>query len=530
MVDKERQGGSRRSLCVNLDIMEYMIISPPVITPSEPPSGAFLLAAGLEARGISAGFLDLSLEFFNYIFEKVPEGRGYPAVKSALTYLKNNSNYLPGQHRTVSGVLNSALKLFSKGYPGWKISLMDLTPPSEVHRPEELLRICRQEVTPFSGFWEEYLLPILQKHLPKTVLVSLSYLSQLPAGIDLALFLKSNGYHVITGGSLLNSLVQTGKGFDLLRRVLPDTILGDGSLLREIETSDNSLLSRLSWPYMLNPLQYISGNPIIPYTLSTGCFWNKCLFCPDRKRELSIFGRDVFEEFISTVPPSIMKQQPVIHLLDSSIPKKTLLDILPVLKENSLDFYGFIRPEKWVADQSDMLADHGCLMLQLGAESGSSSLLDKFNKGIDPETSLEVIRSCAGSGIRTYVYMLLGLPGETVSDLNDSVSFLQEAGNSIDFINFSIFNLPTKCELSDRADEFGIELIHDNDSENVIRLYMPFLCEGKNPRIMARNFINEEFSRLPTISEALLRTPKWFRTSHFPLIEIPGRISHKTGS
>lgn len=507
-----------------------MIISPPVITPSEPPSGAFLLAAGLKARGISAGFLDLSLEFFNHIFEKVPEGRGYPAVKSALAYLRNNPNYPPGQHRTISGVLNSALKSFSKGYPGWKISLMDLTPPSEVHKPEELLRICKQEETPFSGFWEEYLLPILQKHLPKTVLLSLSYLSQLSAGIDLALFLKSNGYHVITGGSLLNSLDQTGKGFDLLHRVFPETILGDGSLLQEIETSDNSLLSRLSWPHMLNPWQYISGSPVIPYALSTGCFWNKCLFCPDRKRELSIFGKDVFEKFISTVPTEVMKRQPVIHLLDSTIPKKALLHLLPALKENNLDFYGFIRPEKWVADQSDMLADNGCLMLQLGAESGSHSLLDRFNKGIDPETSLEVIRSCAGSGIRTYVYMLLGLPGETFEDLNASVSFLQEAGNSIDFINFSIFNLPTNCELSDRADEFGIELVYDNASEEVIRLYMPFLHEERNPRIMARDYITEEFSRLPSISEALLRTPKWFRTSHFPLIEIPGRISHEAGS
>ncbi|MCK4506275.1 MAG: radical SAM protein [Candidatus Aegiribacteria sp.] len=507
-----------------------MIISPPVITPSEPPSGAFLLAAGLEARGISAGFLDLSLEFFSYIFSKVPEGRGYPAVKSALTYLRNNSNYNPGQHRTVSGVLNSALKSFSKGFPGWKISLMDLTPPSEVHKPEELLRICNQEVTPFSEFWEEYLLPILQEHLPKTVLLSLSYLSQLPAGIDLAEFLKSNGYRVITGGSLLNSLDRTGKGFDLLRRVLPETVLGDGSLLLGVETEDDSLLSRLSWPYMLNPWRYVSGRPVIPYALSTGCAWNKCLFCPDRKRKLSIFGKEVFEEFISTVPPSIMKQKPVIHLLDSTIPRKTLLDILPALKEKSLDFYGFIRPEKWISDQSDMLADHGCLMLQLGAESGSYSLLDRFNKGIDPETSLEVIRNCAGSGIRTYVYMLLGLPGETLEDLDASVSFLREAGNSIDFINFSIFNLPTNCELSDRADEFGIELVYDNSPEDVIRLYMPFLCEGQNPRIMARGFITEELSRLPSVSKAQLRTPKWFRTSHFPLIEIPGRISHGAGS
>lgn len=509
-------------------IMKYLILSPPVITPSEPPSGAFLLAAGLSARGISTGFLDLSLEFFRNVFENAPEGRGHPAVNPALDYLRSNKSYLPDRHRTVSGTLNSALKSYSKKFPGWKISLMDIAPPSAVHRPEEILRICKEEETPFSGFWEEYLLPVLRQHHPETVLVSISYLSQLPAGIDLIRFLKLNGFNTISGGSLLNSLDRTGKGFELISKVLQNATVGDGSEFPGFKSENGSLLTRLSWPLMLNQWEYISGRPVIPFALSTGCYWNRCLFCPDRNRDLSVFGKDVFEDFISTVPTELMEQNPLIHFLDSTIPRKILLDVLPSLKESGLDFYGFIRPEKWVADLSDELADGGCLMLQLGVESGSRALLERFNKGIEPDTSLEVIRSCAGAGIRTYVYMLLGLPGETISDLNDSVSFLKNADDSVDFINFSIFNLPRNCELSERANEFDIELLDFNVPDDAIRLYSPFRYKGRNPRIMARKFITKELRQLPSVSDALLRTPKWFRTAHFPLIEIPGRISHCT--
>jgi hypothetical protein len=119
--------------------------------------------------------------------------------------------------------------------------------------------------------------------------------------------------------------------------------------------------------------------------------------------------------------------------------------------------------------------------------------------------------------------MLTGLPGETYSDLMKSVEFLEKTGDSIDFINFSVFNLPEKSELTTRASEFGIEFVDDDVSENVIRLYRPFLFEGQNPRIRARRVVSEHFSRIPSVADALKRTPRWFRTTHFPFIDIPGR-------
>jgi len=506
--------------------MKYLVTSPPVITPSEPPSGAFLLAAGLSARGIDTGFLDLSLEYFKYVFSRTPKGRGYPAVEPALEYLQNSAVYSPQQHRSASGILNSSLKHFSSRFKGWKITLMDLIPPEAVHRPSEILSICRKGNTPFSGFWEEYLNPVLKRCNPDTVLVSLSYLSQLVAGIDLVLFLRKAGYKAIVGGSLLNSLSRTGKGFELVKNALPESSVGDGSSFPGFSSGDIPFLDNLEWPDIVEDSAYISGRPVIPYALSTGCYWNRCLFCPDSSTKLQVYGSETFERFISTIPSSIMKKNPVIHFLDSAVPRKPLLDLLSLLEKNRLDWYTFARPENWIPPVTDRLSDSGCLMLQLGAESGSQPLLDRFDKGINPDTSLEVIRNCASSGIRTYAYMLLGLPGETEHDLKATVRFLEQAGTSIDFINFSIFNLPAECELTVRASEFGIELLEYNSPDDAIRLYIPFLYDALNPRINARRAVSEYFSVIPSVAEALRRTPKWFRTSHFPLIEIAGRKSY----
>ena len=62
--------------------MDYLVLAPPVCTPAEPPSGAFLLAAGLKGRGYDVGLLDLSLELFHQFI-----GEQSVAVKNAARYL-----------------------------------------------------------------------------------------------------------------------------------------------------------------------------------------------------------------------------------------------------------------------------------------------------------------------------------------------------------------------------------------------------------------------------------------------------------
>jgi hypothetical protein len=502
--------------------MKYLVTSPPVITPSEPPSGAFLLAGGLAARGIDAGFLDLSLAFFRSVFSRSPTGRGYPDVRSALDYLRGNSSYTPQQHRTASGILNSALRKYSDGFPGWRITLMDAVPPEPVHMPQRIKSICEEQDTPFTAFWQDHLLPVLHECRPERVLVSLSYLSQLAGGIDLVLTLKRHGFEVVVGGSLLNSLSRTGEGFRLITEVMPEAITGDGSEFPGF-SSETPLLDHVSWPVMLEEWDYISGRPVIPCALSTGCYWNRCLFCPDAGRELRVSGADSLDGFLASIPAEIMIRKPLIHFLDSAAPREPLMTALPLLKRFELDFYTFARPEPWVPELAGVLSEHGCLMLQLGVESGSRRLLDRYCKGISPEISLKAMRKCADAGIRTYVYMLLGLPGETDEDIESSISLLREAGPSVDFINFSIFNLPENCQLTERADEFGIQLLEPDLPDDSIRLYRPFLHEGNNPRVSARASISRDFPRIPSVSEALKRTPNWFRTTHFPLIEMRGR-------
>jgi hypothetical protein len=503
--------------------MDFLVLSPPVTPPSEPPSGAFLLTAALRARGIDAALLDLSLEFFHQIFEK-PR----PAVEGALRYLVNRTDgYTPNAHRSAAGHLHSSVSKFGNDYPGWKLTMMDIAPPGRVHHPTALAKLFLESKSPFQSLYESRLAPILDEYRPKRVLISLAYLSQLPAAVDLHRFLVDRGTHPIVGGSLPNSLHATGHGFSALQSVFPQIVVGDGSRLLLENNFDTPMLSTLSWPRLLSKKTYLSSRPIIPLVLSSGCFWNQCLFCPDREMPYFAVRRDTVSAFVESIPNDVREKKPVIHLLDSAVPPNELRAFLRTSSENKLQFFGFARPTVQLLkdDLIEQAATAGCLMLQLGAEGGSDALLHRFHKGIHPNESKKVILRAAAAGIRTYLYLLFGLPSETKDDLEKTMQWAADIGPSIDFLNLSLFNLPRYCELSERADEFGIDILDfpEDTEEEGIRLYHPFQCNNVDPRIEARKFL-KEFRSHPSIRNAHLQTPRWFRAAHLALMNLPGRI------
>lgn len=507
--------------------MDFLVLSPPVIPPSEPPSGAFLLASGLAGRGLETGRLDLSLSFFQQLFKKRT-----PAQDAALRYLTERSGgYLPSAHRSAAGHLHAAVSKFGEDFPGWRLTLMDIAPPGRIHHPHALQQLLKNSPSPFQLTYDTVLAPALEKYRPKQVLISLAYLSQLPAAIDLQQFLAARGITPVVGGSLPNSLHATGRGLEALHAVFPNILIGDGRALFSKSESER-LLTRLSWPTLPSKENYISARPIIPLVLSSGCFWNKCLFCPDRDLPYHALSAQTISDFLLSIPDDILRRRPVIHLLDSALPPRSLREFLPLAATHGLDFFGFARPTRHLLKDNliEKAAESGCLMLQLGAEGGSESVLDRFHKGISPTESAEVITRAAAAGIRTYLYLLFGLPGETQADLDRTLQWARNIGSAVDFLNLSLFNLPRYCELADRAAEFGIDLrdYPTDTEENGIRLYRPFLADGVDPREQARKFL-KIFRQDPAVRPAHLQTPRWFRAAHLALMHIGGRRMSQGG-
>ena len=499
--------------------MDYLVLTPPVCAPTEPPSGAWLLAAGLAGRGYHVGLFDLSLAFYHRVLTD-PQVPG-PPVERALRMLTETSLYAPQAHRTEAGIVHKRLRGFGERHPGWRLTMMDVHAPVPVHDVTGLERTLAEH-SPFAELWETELGPVLDVHRPRHVLVSMIYLSQLAAGIDLVAFLERRGIDVIIGGPLIESLSLTGGGLDPLRSVFGDIRLGDGLSLIGGRAGEK-MLDQLGWPQLLCERPYISPRPIIPLALSRGCYWNNCLFCPDRDLPYEPASHRAMDRLLSEMPAAFRARAPVIHLLDSAMPPAMFRRFLPIAWAHEVDFFGFARPSPRLMKNNllEDAAQSGCLMLQLGAESGSEKVLDRYGKGFKPEECREIVQRAADLGIRTYLYLLFGLPDETDADRRLTLDLIADNADAVDYLNVSLFNLPRESELSTRADEFGLELGEYPDE--MLQYYRPFTQNGRSPRADARRFIASEFQTHPQIRAITRRTPRWFRAAHLAFIDLPGR-------
>lgn len=69
----------------------------------------------------------------------------------------------------------------------------------------------------------------------------------------------------------------------------------------------------------------------------------------------------------------------------------------------------------------------GCHMLSFGVESGSETMLARIQKGITPEQSLRAIRLARELGMDCAATMVLGIPGETIETMQETLEFIKKA-------------------------------------------------------------------------------------------------------
>jgi radical SAM superfamily enzyme YgiQ (UPF0313 family) len=78
----------------------------------------------------------------------------------------------------------------------------------------------------------------------------------------------------------------------------------------------------------------------------------------------------------------------------------------------------------------------GCSRIQFGIESGSQRILSAYNKGISLSDVYEAFRLMRQVGIASFAYFIVGGPGETLQDFEESLTLIKKI--KPDYITFSI--------------------------------------------------------------------------------------------
>jgi radical SAM superfamily enzyme YgiQ (UPF0313 family) len=255
---------------------------------------------------------------------------------------------------------------------------------------------------------------------------------------------------------------------------------------------------------------YLSPEPVLPVTASRGCYWQRCLFCPE-----AVAPTHPYRSCVPSAVPDLLLtlaerwQVRHFHFTDNALPVPVLHSLASRREElTGLSWYGFVRFEAALTEPQlvEQLATAGCRMLQLGLESGSQKVLDHLGKGTSITTAAAVLDALRQAGIATYVYVMFGVPGETEEDRRATLHFLEAHAAAIGYLNLAIMNLPHQSELA-----VGRDATVATEGER--GLYLTGAAEQQR-RSDARRFIQQELLASPAIRTIVNRTPPLFTSDH----------------
>ncbi|WP_028584176.1 B12-binding domain-containing radical SAM protein [Desulfogranum mediterraneum] len=499
-----------------------LLIHPPVAKPGEPPAGIPRLAACLRAHGLPCTLLDASLEGLLYLLEGKRKPTDTWSIRAERNLKRNlaairtpelytNQDRYQGLVRELNRVVEQSARAHGETELQLSLGNYQELGCSPLKSGELLAAARNHRGNLYFPYFQQRLRQLCDRHHFSRVGFSLNYLSQANTTFAMIGFLRSHypELSIILGGGLITSWMSHPNWEDPFSRLVDHCIAGPGE--QPLLALFGRQLSCSAPPdYSDLPLEhYLSPGLTLPYAASSGCYWNRCSFCPEEAEgnpycptDLTTIRRDL-AHCCQTLRPSLL------HFLDNALSPALMRSL--ITRPPGVPWYGFARVDHNLADPAfcRQLKAAGCVMLKLGLESGNQQVLDAMGKGISLELISATLRALEQAGIASYVYLLFGTPSETLSQARDTLEFTAKHHSAITFLNLAIFNMPLLGRDADRVES-------SQWSEDDLSLYRDFTHPLGWSRKKIRTFLDREFKRHPLIAPILHRDPPLFTSNHAP--------------
>lgn len=500
--------------------MDILLIHPPVVKPSEPPTGIARLAGALRDHGRSYEAIDANIEGLLYLLKgKSSDGdtwtrRAFRHREDNLASLRNGRAFrsVDSYIRAVTEI-NRILECSAEPF-GTHLSLGNFAQHSySPVKSSDLIRATRNpEGNVFYPYFRDRLGSFLSRHAPHTIGFSLNYLSQAVTTFAMIGFIRreSSDVRIVLGGGLVTSWMRGPRWDNPFAGLVDHLVAGPGEEfvvnLSGGQYSGNDPLPEYS-PSRTN--SYLSPCPVIPLSTSQGCYWAKCSFCPEQAEGNRYCSLPPDRAIRDLEALAEKESSCLVHVCDNAMSPGFMNAMAS--RESSVPWYGFARVTHHLTDPDfcTALKRSGCVMLKLGLESGDQEVLDSLGKGIRLEDSAKALKAIHDSGIATYVYLLFGTPSEDETSARRTLAFISRHSGHIDFLNLSIFNLPRGSREAQ-----GLETYDFSDGD--LSLYQGFVHARGWNRNRVRQFLDKEFKRHSAVARIIRSDPPSFTSNHAP--------------
>lgn len=500
-----------------------LLLYPPTAKTCEPPAGITYLAGTLREHQVPCTVIDLNLECFldrldhQITSQDTWSKRAFKNRKDHIEALKSQETYANiSKYKRAVNDLNHLLNISSPQHITLSHANYEDLRFSPTNSSDLIHCFNHPEENVYFHYFSSRLQNLFADFSYKHVGISLNYLSQALSAFSIAGFIRqlSPSTKLILGGGLVTSWLASPSWTNHFAGQFDHIIAGPGESKLLSYIGKERTIAPNTPDYSDLPLDdYLAPGFILPYSTSTGCYWNKCAFCPERA-ERNLYHAVKQDNIVDQLRLLTSRYRPkLIHFLDNSISVKTMKTLIK--NPPGTQWYGFTRICKQLTDRSfcQQLAQSGCVMLKLGIESGCQEVLDNMEKGIKLETVSASLQQLHHAGIATYVYLLFGTPTENRQQAAQTLQFTVDHWRYINFLNLAIFNMPIN---SPESDLFPGSFF---DGGN-LSLYRNFTHPKGWDRKKIRHFLSKEFKQQPEIKKILLNHPPHFDSNHAPFFHL----------
>ncbi len=223
------------------------------------------------------------------------------------------------------------------------------------------------------------------------------------------------------------------------------------------------------WP------SYWSPEPVVLYSPTRGCYWNKCTFCdyglnddrptsPSRERPVETVMQDLAQiaSFAKTLYFSVDAMSPrYLRTLSEAMAEADL----------GLRWSAELRLERTFPKRGTaaLLKRAGCVAIAFGYESASQRILDLIDKGVNISQVPEILEQLAEAGIGVQMMGFTGFPSETAEEARETYEFLIRHAHLWSLAGVGEFGLTPGSIVAKQPARFGVEVLPLPESNSIAR-------------------------------------------------------------
>lgn len=220
------------------------------------------------------------------------------------------------------------------------------------------------------------------------------------------------------------------------------------------------------WP------SYWSPEPVILYSPTRGCYWNRCTFCdyglntdaptsPSRERPTSSVVSDL---------QSIANIGSTIYFAVDAMSPKYLRKLAEAIKPLQLSWSAELRLEKtFISGLTQELFSSGCVAISFGYESAAPRILELIDKGTSPENIAKILQALRQANIGVQMMGFTGFPSETPEEALMTYDFLIKHQDSWTLAGIGEFVLTSQSMVAKEPARFGLEKVVRTAGDDIAR-------------------------------------------------------------